>query len=37
MGLTEWSICGVDVVILGAWLDGQFLKFMLMGSCSCFD
>jgi hypothetical protein len=35
--LTEWWICGVDVVILGALLDGEFLTFMLMGSSSWVD
>jgi len=30
MGLTEGWICGVDVVIFGALLDGEFLEFMLM-------
>jgi hypothetical protein len=34
MGLTEWWICGVEVVIFGALLDGKFLEFMLMGSSS---
>lgn len=36
-GLTKWWICGVDVVILGALLDVNFLKFMLMGSSSWVD
>ncbi len=37
MGLTEGWICGVDVVIFGALLDGEFLEFMLMGSISWVD
>jgi hypothetical protein len=37
MGLTEWWTCGVDVVMLGALLDGKFLEFMLMGSNSWVD
>jgi hypothetical protein len=36
-GLTEWWICGVDVVILGALLDGKFMEFMLMGSSFWVD
>jgi hypothetical protein len=36
-GLTKWWICGVDVVILGALIDGEFLEFMIMGSRTWVD
>jgi len=32
-GLTWW-ICGVDVCIFGALLDGEFLEFVFMGCSS---
>jgi hypothetical protein len=35
-GLTWW-ICGVDVCIFGALLDGEFLEFVFMGSSSWVD
>jgi hypothetical protein len=31
-GLIEWWIFGVDVGILGALLDGEFLEFVFIGS-----